>query len=336
MPEPTADGEPEPAAVDEPLPHGVTEQRIATDPGLHMMSVQVFEPATTPTTRENAEASVIAERSSAQCNMAEGEMVADLGLFEAEGVFDWDLYADLPPLLLPSTELSETAMPELSPEWALLPELSPEEAYKCPPSHLLIPPPPLLSGSPSPSTLHLCSRLTTGLPVSIGVAAGGSLVSASSLRVQDSASAHRPMAPSSLLSDMARQSTGSTRLPRPSSYTLGCRQASCAWGLHSSGFTSSLCPSGSIRLLHPSASTLVLCLSGSTTASRIHASTSVAGAIGSTLTLRILLLFTLAHRLSVSASGSSTTCSTAVGRWSAPWSHQPFLLHGASLCQLHH
>ncbi|XP_050959836.1 integrin alpha-L-like [Labeo rohita] len=63
-------------------------------------------------------------------------------------------------------------------------------------------------------------------------------------------------------------------------------------------------PSGSVRLLHPFGSTFVLCRSGSTMAPRIHSSTSVASAIGSTSVLRILLI-TLAHRLSVSTSGSS-------------------------------
>ncbi|KAL0155136.1 hypothetical protein M9458_049399, partial [Cirrhinus mrigala] len=52
-------------------------------------------------------------------------------------------------------------------------------------------------------------------------------------------------------------------------------------------------------------------LSSSTTASRMYTFASVASAIGSTSALQILLV-TLAHRLSVSASGSSTTCSAAV------------------------
>ncbi|KAL0181818.1 hypothetical protein M9458_024224, partial [Cirrhinus mrigala] len=71
MPEPTADGEPEPAATDEPSPHGATEPRIAAELELLVTSVQVFEPATMPTTREKAVASDVAEGSSAHCNMAE-------------------------------------------------------------------------------------------------------------------------------------------------------------------------------------------------------------------------------------------------------------------------
>ncbi|KAL0157343.1 hypothetical protein M9458_048589, partial [Cirrhinus mrigala] len=88
-------------------------------------------------------------RSSAHCNMAEGELVEDLGLLEAEGLFDIDMYADLPPLLPPSSEPTKTAMPELGPERALLPELSHEEAHKCPLTHPLMPPPPLSPGNPS-------------------------------------------------------------------------------------------------------------------------------------------------------------------------------------------
>ncbi|KAI2658725.1 Chromatin-remodeling ATPase INO80 [Labeo rohita] len=91
---------------------------------------------------------------------------------------------------------------------------------------------------------HLCGGLTTGLPVSICVMAGGSPVSASSLRVLNSASACRPsssiMAPSSLLSAVVRQSTGSAKLPRPFGSALVCCRPSCALGLHSFGCTLSL------------------------------------------------------------------------------------------------
>ncbi|KAL0182311.1 hypothetical protein M9458_021686, partial [Cirrhinus mrigala] len=94
-----------------------------------------------------------------------------------------------------------------------------------------------------------------------------------------------PVAPPWLLSAVARQSTGSTVLPRPSGSALVWCRPSRASGLHYSG------------------STLVLCRSGSTAAFRIHISTSVSSAIGSASALQILLV-TLAHRLSVSASGT--------------------------------
>ncbi|KAL0182886.1 hypothetical protein M9458_022261, partial [Cirrhinus mrigala] len=76
-------------------------------------------------------------------------------------------------------------------------------------------------------------------------------------------------------------------------------------------FASSLRPSSSVRLLHPLGSSLVLCRSGSILTFRTHAFASVTGTICSTSALRILLV-TLAHRLSVSASGSSVTCSVTV------------------------
>ncbi|KAL0158538.1 hypothetical protein M9458_046614, partial [Cirrhinus mrigala] len=72
MSKPTADREPEPAATNEPSPHGVTDPQIAAESELL--------PATTPTTREKAMASDIVEGSSAHGNMAEGELVEDLGL----------------------------------------------------------------------------------------------------------------------------------------------------------------------------------------------------------------------------------------------------------------
>ncbi len=64
--------------------------------------------------------------------------------------------------------------------------------------------------------------------------------------------------------------------------------------------------------LHPFGSTSVLCRSGSTAAFRIPASASVAWATCCIVVLWILPV-ALAHQLSVSASGSSTTCSAAVG-----------------------
>ncbi|KAL0181988.1 hypothetical protein M9458_021363, partial [Cirrhinus mrigala] len=85
LPEPTADGQPESTATDEPSPHRATEPRIAAEPELLVISVQVCEPVTIPTTREKALASVIVEGCSAHCNTAKGELVEDLGLIEAEG-----------------------------------------------------------------------------------------------------------------------------------------------------------------------------------------------------------------------------------------------------------
>ncbi|XP_058613945.1 uncharacterized protein LOC131528654 [Onychostoma macrolepis] len=88
---------------------------------------------------------------------------------------------------------------------------------------------------------------------------------------------------------------------------------SAASGLHSSGCTLSLRPFSSVRLLLPFGSTLVLCHSGSTAAFRIPASTLVAGAYCSALDL-LILPFALALRLSISTSGSPTTCSATVSQ----------------------
>ncbi|KAL0159608.1 hypothetical protein M9458_043333, partial [Cirrhinus mrigala] len=184
MPEPTADGEPEP------------DPWIATEPELLVTSAQVCELATMAATREKALASEIAERSSTHCYMAEGELAEDLGLFEAERILHWDICAVLPPLHPPSSELSETAMPKPSTEWAPLPKLSHEEAYKCPPFHPVIPLPPLLSCRPS--THHQSSICAVGSPLVCQFQLG------LQLEVQDSAcrTSGYTMAPSSLLSPL--------------------------------------------------------------------------------------------------------------------------------------
>ncbi|KAI2650476.1 Nitrite reductase (NADH) large subunit [Labeo rohita] len=111
---------------------------------------------------------------------------------------------------------------------------------------------------------------------------------------------------SSLVSTVARRSTSSTGLHCPFGSAPVCRHPTFASGLHSSGCASSLRPTGS-----PLSS--VLCRSGSAADLRISASAMVARALGSTLALRILGI-AQDHRLSVSTSGSTTTCSASVGR----------------------
>ncbi len=97
------------------------------------------------------------EKSSAHCNMCEGELFVDQGLWNTEGDPKLDIWADLPPLLLPSSEPvssvpefglerasvlkfgperasipkigpERASVPEFSPEWAPVPEFSPERA----------------------------------------------------------------------------------------------------------------------------------------------------------------------------------------------------------------
>ncbi|KAI2645401.1 Zinc metalloprotease ZmpB [Labeo rohita] len=169
----------------------------------------------------------------------------------------------------------------------------------------------------SPSAHYLCSGLAAGLPASIGVRAGGSLISASSLRVQNSASALRPCgsttALSALVSIVAHQSTSSTGLPRLSGSALVGRRPFITSGLCSYGCASSLRPTGSVDLLPPSGTAFILCRSGSAADLWISAYASVARASGSALALRNLGV-ALDLRLSVSASGSSASCSASVGR----------------------
>ncbi|KAL0149098.1 hypothetical protein M9458_055530 [Cirrhinus mrigala] len=137
---------------------------------------------------------------------------------------------------------------------------------------------------------HLCSGFAAGLPISIGVMAGGSLIFAFSLGVLDSISALRPCgstpALSSLVSTVARRSNSSTGLHRPFGSAPVCHHPTIVSGFYSSGCASSLHPTGSVELLHPSGTASVLCRSGSA----------------------------VDLRISVSALGSTTTCSASVGR----------------------
>ncbi len=307
-PELTANGEPEHVTTDKPSLRSATELRIATEPEPHGSSDQVREPATTPATREKATDSVSAERSSAPCTAAEGELSMARQLCH--------------------TEDERVPVPELSPEWAPIPELSPEkspvpdfrpespEAHKFPPSHLLLPHPPLSSGIPSalpqptiyavralwdcqttsshwseyPLTLPQASKLRTP-PQPVDLTTPPWLLAPSSLPwpicpLASLGSLIPPAPPWSVVDHPAPRYSTPPAAPRPS---------------------------GSIRLLHPFGSSSVLCRSGSTVAIWITVSASVASTICSALVPRILPV-ALAHRLSVSASGSSTTCSAAVGR----------------------
>ncbi len=104
-----------------------------------------------------------------------------------------------------------------------------------------------------------------------------------------------------------------TLVKTPSGSALVRRRPAIASGLLSSGCTLSLRPTGSVGLLPPFSSTWVLSRSGSAADLWSSAFALVARALGSTLAPRILGI-PLARWLSVSASGSSTTCSATVGR----------------------
>ncbi len=134
------------------------------------------------------------------------------------------------------------AVPECSPGRAFVPECSPEslEAHKNPPSLPLLPPPPLSSGSPyahpQPTICAVGSPRVCQSPSASWLE--DPLVSAS-----ESWTPPRPidparstMAPSSLLSAVAPQST----VHSSSGSASVCRRPSVTSGLHSSGCTSSL------------------------------------------------------------------------------------------------
>ncbi len=153
MPEPTADGEPEPAVTGEPSPHGATELRIAAELELRMMLVKVRELATTPALRENTTDGVSAERCSAPCTAAEGELSMACGLCQGKG--EWAPVPEFSPrrapVPAPQKHPPVPAPPECPSVSAPILKFSPgsPEAHKYPPSHPLLPPPPLSSGSPS-------------------------------------------------------------------------------------------------------------------------------------------------------------------------------------------
>ncbi len=271
-PEPTANGEPDPSETNELSPIGLTMRRISLEPEPHVTSVQVREPATELATGDNSVYSESAEGGFDHCNMADCQLKLDLGLLDVKQDlkdFNTDIYADMPPLLPPLLALNylpwtvPVPMPWNSPRgrsyfcrapsvgshivmcvWAAHTILEPSTCLYFPPSLPLPPPlhqslPPLSPGSPSAHPQPtICA---VGSP---RVVAGGSLVSASSLWVPDSASARLPncstMTPSSLLSTMARQSTSSAGLPHPSGSALVCCRSSSTLGLHSSSYTSSL------------------------------------------------------------------------------------------------
>ncbi|KAI2660973.1 hypothetical protein H4Q32_027566 [Labeo rohita] len=152
-----------------------------------------------------------------------------------------------PPSLPPSPSLCLPGFPTHPPPPSL-PLLSPS---LIPAASVL---PPLSPGSPSTDP-QLCGGLAAGVPVSIGIMAGGSLISTSSLL--DSASALRPSgstpALSSLVSTVARWPISSTGLPRPSGSALVGRHPAIASELHSSSSASVLCHSGSAADLRISA-----------------------------------------------------------------------------------
>ncbi|KAL0170706.1 hypothetical protein M9458_035302, partial [Cirrhinus mrigala] len=110
QPKHTVDGEPKPSTTDKP------SLRIAPEPE-PITSDQVREPATSHGTEEVSVEREEAEEGPAHCTSAEGEQKLELGQMDLIN-FDEDIYADMPPFIPPSSELSvyhEAAVrPELS------------------------------------------------------------------------------------------------------------------------------------------------------------------------------------------------------------------------------
>ncbi len=188
--------------------------------------------------------------------------VVHLGLLDMEGdLIDWEteLEIELSPPLSPSSPLVQSSPPS-----SLVPLSSPEglPILQC----------PLLENARPPTRsclLHRC-RLAAPLlalsPLSVRCEPHGSAIlqrrrgwSIPHLRLQgpDSASARRPSG-----STVTRLSISSTGLPRPSGSALVGRRPAIASGLRSSGYASSLHPTGSVGLLPPASSTWVLGRSG--------------------------------------------------------------------------
>ncbi|KAI2649219.1 Filamentous hemagglutinin [Labeo rohita] len=223
QPEPSDDREPEHTMIDEPLLYGATEPRIVMEPELRVPSDLVQKPAATSTMRENTVYSDIMERSSTHCNMAEGEIIMDLGIRKAgEDLIAWD--ADLPPLL-PTSEHSVTPIPTSSPERAAVPTSCPEKALVSTSSleETLV---SVLSQKRAPvskpntkSDPQRARRLTNTRPPThsclfLRCCLAAPLLTLSPPSVQWACYGGSTVAPSSLLSAVARQYTGSTVLPR--------------------------------------------------------------------------------------------------------------------------
>ncbi|KAL0203603.1 hypothetical protein M9458_001621, partial [Cirrhinus mrigala] len=211
----------------------------------------------------------------------------------------------------PSIKNISSIHPSIHPKYSIHPSIHPLKYFIHPLKHFIHPSGgtqmPTLPHTPasssaavicqplhSPSVLHLCRGFVAGLPASIAIQLGGPV---------DPMAPPWPIAPS-----MVQQSTGSTGLPCPSSSTLVWCRTSYSLGLHSSAFALSLRPSDSAI---PPAPPWSSDAPGSTTLSQIHGLVSVASATCSALVLRILPV-TLDLWLSVSASGSSATCSATV------------------------
>ncbi len=214
----------------------------------------------------------------------------------------------------------------------LIAALTARRLKNSPPTLPLLPAPSLLSGSPSAHPQPtIC---TVWVPVTIGGGAGESLASASrqslasASSVPDSASACRSscstIAPSSLLSAMVSPLV-------PSSLWLRLGLSSFIRHLGTTARDSSGCSSSlQLRQALPSLRLLLGPLR-----LRLHR-----GLLDPLLRIGCLSHLFHCHPPDPPRHpGSSALCLRLLRRllcccWSAPWSHQPFLIYGSSLCRL--
>ncbi len=291
LPEPTTDREPEPAAVVEPSPSGATELPIVPEP-------QVSDQVREPTVQAAVDAAVEiagAMECPAHGATAEGEHKLDLGDLI-------DFHSDTL-ILQPSPELN--AWEYIPPNLPLPPPLIDLVPVSTPSSLDSV----SLSARPQLTICGVGSPLVCRSPAPLALSLEDPSTPPSASETQTPPRSCDPAAPPWLPAPSSPPEPSVHQLHRaPSSLRLRLGQSSpylhlgttVLWLHH---VPSSLWLRG---LLLPSSSTSVLCRSGSTF-------TSVAEASGSTLALRILG-FTPALQLSVTASGSTTTCSAAVGR----------------------
>ncbi|KAL0168348.1 hypothetical protein M9458_036570 [Cirrhinus mrigala] len=113
QPKPTADEEPKPSPIDEPLPRGATELRVTPEPE-PITSNQVGEPASSHAREEFTVEHEDAKEGPAHCSSTEGEQILELGQMNLI-IFE-DIYADMPPLIPPLSELLVCPEPSVCPD----------------------------------------------------------------------------------------------------------------------------------------------------------------------------------------------------------------------------
>ncbi|KAI2650129.1 Opioid growth factor receptor [Labeo rohita] len=297
-PELTTDGSNATSATQEPSPIGATERAIATELE-EFVSDQVREPATEPATVDVPDGREGAEDSTAHCTTAEGEQRLNLGLIFLEqnlSNFSEDVYEDMPILLPPDClDFPPTLPLSIVSAASVLPPLSPDSPSAHPQPTICVVGSPQVCQSPSVSGLEDPS---SSPPAS---------ESWTPSRPSDPAAPPRLSAPSSPPSPVGPPAPPGSIVPPAPPWSVVAPPSPL----------DSTPPAAPCRSVPPALWTSSL--------PRAQPRSSVAPAPPWTSgspplprtpepwALRILGV-ALDHRLSVSASGSTTTCSASVGR----------------------